>query len=209
MFDKILNRISIKPSSSSIIINLYALVNGTITYPIAQKSAYLNFNDIQPGNLTFNLTITNDTTKASTAKRTLYKFSILPTHPIPSSSAIRVRFPALPLSLSQGACNLTGLSPHFVTSATCNVTGRELLISSPFGSADLYKNTIGPLTFIYTQDGTFSPVAYPLNNSKYFVETLYSTNDGLYPIDASTSIKIIEDDRAAEINAPLNANLFG
>lgn len=141
--------------------------------------------DVQPGRLTFNLTISNDTTTASTAKKTLYKFSILPTHPIPSASAIHVQFPPVPLSLTQGACILTGLSAHFTTTTTCKVTGQELIISSPFGSAGLYNNTLGPLTFIYTQNGTFSQASYPLNLTKYFVETLHTTAAGMYPIDNS------------------------
>ena len=104
---------------------------------------------------------------------------------IPSSSAIRVRFPAQVQNLTQGVCKLTELSTHFVSGFACNVTGLDLLITSPFGTAGSYKNGSGPLTFTFNQTGLVSAAGYPFNLSSYQVQTLSLSTTGQYLIDIS------------------------
>ncbi|CDW77580.1 UNKNOWN [Stylonychia lemnae] len=176
--ESVLNAGKVK-DTSTFTIKLYALDSG-VEYNIAEITAGLIITKdmLSTGSIaSFKLTAATTTVSATS----LYTLEIQPSHSIPASSKIKVKFPTS-ISLQNIICTVSTVTTPISTGSSCLVSSNVLTLTNPFGSSTFTKGG-SAFSFMFSNGGT-NPDS--VRDAGTFTVSTYYTDSGIdYGIDSS------------------------
>jgi hypothetical protein len=111
-----------------------------------------------------------------------FKFTISPSHYIPSNSRLIITLPPS-VCLNPGKCTISTVTGSMVTAVDlCYVDGSTITINTPFGKTGFYQKGQADLSFVLNSLGT-NPGSEVLSSQYIGVETFAVENGLGYRID--------------------------